>query len=502
MAYDRNLASINRKLLKGSEILQETIRERLAQKQSIAVLDIGTGVGMALMELAWMFRHDDVHFTGINKDPGEPLASPEDYLVAARQIALASDAELAGLRLPELYFEDATHMHFEDESFDVVYASSVLRFVPDKARLLEDVARVLRPGGEALIRVGSKGWDYPFGPVSDGPALTPYGSRWVLKHENELIPLEAYLKLISGRDFDLELVNRPHCVIRVTKHRRASLTFGLQHIPELSVQMTQLGYGDEERGLSKGGVRSVYEVPEAHYRSLVDRRVLERQTLEREADVEIETGASGHDWLIARVRQWVATAAVMLYTAPMTACGATRALAAIHHFNWKGALLLAIVGALFMPSAKRSRLSSYKVGQRVNVKGRLKGLSFRAAKIKMIKHLTADDHLEGPVESVDLKHRTVGLLAVTTSVAESAGIDADTARLESLEPGMQVRVRGTCGKDGFVTTDISVVPPSPIVIEEIQGPIEQIEPVIGVLQVAGIMIVTDADTKIDRPDAR
>jgi hypothetical protein len=40
------------------------------------------------------------------------------------------------------------------------------------------------------------------------------------------------------------------------------------------------------------------------------------------------------------------------------------------------------------------------------------------------------------------------------------------------------------------------------VIEEIQGPIEQLEPAIGVLQVAGIMVVTDEDTKIDRPDAR
>jgi SAM-dependent methyltransferase len=502
VAYDRNLASINRKLLKGSEILQETIRERLARKGSLAVLDIGTGVGMALMELAWMFRHEDVRFTGINKDPGEPLASRKDYLVGARQIALAPDAELAGLRLPELYFEDATHMHFEDESFDVVYASSVLRFVPDKARLLEDVARVLRPGGVALIRVGSKGWDYPFGPVSDGPALTSYGSRWVLKHESELIPLEAYLKLISGKDFDLELVNKPHCVIRITKHRHAALTFGLQHIPELSVQMTQLGYGDEERGLSKGGVRSVYEVPGAQYRALVDRRLLERQAVERKADVEIETGAADHPWLIGRVRQWLATAAVVLYTAPTTARGATRALAAIHHFNWKGALFLAIGGALFMPSAKRSRLSSYKVGQRVNVKGRLKGLSFRAAKIKMVKHVTAVDHLEGLVESVDVEHRTIGLLALTSLVAAPAALDADTARLESIEPGTQVRVRGTCGKAGFVARDISVVPPSPIVIEEIQGPIEQIEPAIGVLQVAGIMIVTDADTKIDRPDAR
>jgi SAM-dependent methyltransferase len=502
VAYDRNLASINRKLLKGSEILQETIREQLAQKTSIAVLDIGTGVGMALMELAWMFRQDDVRFTGINKDPGEPLASRQDYLVAARQIALASDAELAGMRLPDLFFEDATHMHFEDESFDVVYASSVLRFVPDKARLLEDVARVLRPGGVALIRVGSKGWDYPYGPVSDAPELTPYGSRWVLKHGNELIPLEAYLSLLSGKDFDLELVNKPHCVIRVTKHRRASLAFGLNHVPELSLQMTQLGYGDEDRGLSKGGVRSVYDVPEGQYRALVDRGLLGPQNAGAGADQSTARRTARQARLIARVRQWAAAAAVMLYTAPMTACAATHTLATIHRFNWKGALFLAVLGAIFMPTAKRHRLSSYRVGQRVNVKGRLKGLSFRAAKIKMVKHVTADDHLEGLVESVDVDRRRIGLLAVTSSLVAAPHGDEQTDRLESLKPGMQVRLKGKCGKETFVTTEISVVPPSPIVIEEIQGPIEAIEPAVGVMQVAGIMIVTDGETKIDRLDAR
>ncbi len=500
MAYDRNLASINRKLLKGSEILQESIRERLGQDASIAVLDIGCGVGVSLMELSWMFRNHQVEFVGINKDAGEPLASREDFLTTARQIGLAPEAELAHLRLPSLFFEDATEMHFENESFDIVYASSVLRFVSDKAKLLEDVVRVLRPGGVAIIRVGSKGWDYPFGETAGGDQLTPYASRWVLKYENELIPLEAYLKVVSGNGVELELINRPQCVIRVTKQRSVAFTLDLRHVPELSLPMTQLGYGDEDRGLSKGGVRSVYEVPASQYQVLVERELLEAPDIEaakRQREVHEPKDFAARVWHRA-----AAAAGVIFYLAPMTACGATRTLTVMHRLNWRGVLVFGVLGLLLLPGWRKSRLSSYRVGQRVNIKGRRKGRTFRAAKIKMVHHVTADDHIEGPVESVDVARRTVEVLGIAASAEQLAAADEVSIRLEALEPGMKVRLRGKCSHGTFVATDIDVVPPSPILIEEIQGPIEVVAPALGVLQVAGIPIITDDETKIDRINAR
>ena len=87
-------------------------------------------------------------------------------------------------------------------------------------------------------------------------------------------------------------------------------------------------------------------------------------------------------------------------------------------------------------------------------------------------------------------------------MAEVTARDDERIRLDALHPGMKVRLRGQCGDARFVATDLNVVPPSPILIEEIQGPIELIVPAVGVLQVAGIPIVTDKETKIDRINAR
>jgi hypothetical protein len=290
-------------------------------------------------------------------------------------------------------------------------------------------------------------------------------------------------------------------VIRLVKQRRGPLSLGLRYLPELSRAMTELGYGDEDRGLSKGGIRSVYEVSETDYRSLVENGLLGRanvtHTVAAQGLRQTPAFAVRHAW-----RRAAAMLSVILYAAPTTACGATRALAHIHRFNWKGALLLGVLGFVLLPAMKKNRLSSYQIGQRVNVKGRRKGRSFRAAKIKMVRHLTAEDHLEGTVESVDVAHRTIALLGASASTSDLASTGGIAARLEDIEPGMKVRVRGTCGSKRFVANALSVVPPSPIVVEEIQGPIERIHPVIGTLQVAGVTIVTDAETKIDRMDAR
>jgi ubiquinone/menaquinone biosynthesis C-methylase UbiE len=460
VAYDRNLASINRKLLKNSEILQTSIQERLGGDRTTAVLDIGCGVGVALLELAWMFRVENARFVGINKECGEPLASREDLRDTARRIGLAPDDAIERFQLPELFFGDATHMPFDDESFDVIYASSVLRFVPYKAEFLEDVVRVLRPGGVALLRVGGKGWDYPFGPALDSPRLTPFAARWVLKHRDELIPLETYLELVSGGDVTFELINRPNCIVRVTKHRRCAPALGLRYLASLSLPMLQLGYGDDDRGLAKSGVRSVYEVTDVAYRMLLERGRL------------VNSGGQQQDGNREPVPHATAPA-----TAPPNV-GRKR------------------------EARTRKRLSSYRVGQRINVKGRRRGEIFVAAKIKMVQHPTATDHLEGPVEWVDALNRTLRLFGVTVVAPDAPASGGQDYSIDRLTPGTRARVRGNAGKGALVARAVDVVPPTPIAVEEIQGPIQAIDLADGTLRVAGVSVVVDDETKIDRIDAR
>src|SRR5689334_8747783 len=50
---------------------------------------------------------------------------------------------------------DATRLPFADNSFDVVYSFATLYVVPDLARALSEIARVVRPGGTAILELGN-----------------------------------------------------------------------------------------------------------------------------------------------------------------------------------------------------------------------------------------------------------------------------------------------------------------------------------------------------------
>lgn len=56
---------------------------------------------------------------------------------------------------------DLLDLDFEDSSFDLAIVFHVLEHIPDDARALAEVRRVLRPGGMALLQV----------PLVDGPTL-------------------------------------------------------------------------------------------------------------------------------------------------------------------------------------------------------------------------------------------------------------------------------------------------------------------------------------------
>jgi SAM-dependent methyltransferase len=66
---------------------------------------------------------------------------------------LQRQLELPRLPAPSVVQGDATRMEFADCSFDFVYSFDVFEHLPDPARVLGEIARVLRPGGGCLISV-------------------------------------------------------------------------------------------------------------------------------------------------------------------------------------------------------------------------------------------------------------------------------------------------------------------------------------------------------------
>lgn len=106
------------------------------------LLEIGCGTGVVLLRV--ILQHG---FTGesigIDQSPF--------FIDTARH-----KAAMAGISESKLRFQlgDSHHIDFPDASFDVVIAHTVLSHVTDPNRVLQEVARVLRPGGTLIIFEG------------------------------------------------------------------------------------------------------------------------------------------------------------------------------------------------------------------------------------------------------------------------------------------------------------------------------------------------------------
>jgi SAM-dependent methyltransferase len=101
-----------------------------------ALLDVGCGSGADLQEIALRVQGRDAHLVGV------------DTSARALQTAAAAIGDDARFVFHELRIDEA--LPFDDHTFDVVFSNNFLECVGDKAAFLQDVARVLRPGGQVI----------------------------------------------------------------------------------------------------------------------------------------------------------------------------------------------------------------------------------------------------------------------------------------------------------------------------------------------------------------
>ncbi|MFV8834809.1 methyltransferase domain-containing protein [Aquisalimonas sp.] len=126
--YDRVFGPV---FAQGRRFAIETLNEKPGQR----VLEVGVGTGISLPDY-----HPSTRIVGIDISP-EMLAKAE---VRAREECPEGQVE-------DLLVMDAEELDFPDDSFDSVVAMYVASVVPNPDRLVSEMRRVCKPGGDILI---------------------------------------------------------------------------------------------------------------------------------------------------------------------------------------------------------------------------------------------------------------------------------------------------------------------------------------------------------------
>jgi 2-polyprenyl-3-methyl-5-hydroxy-6-metoxy-1,4-benzoquinol methylase len=131
------------------------------------LLEIGCGVGIDLVR----FAKFGALVTGVD--------------LAEVSISLAKDNMKFNGVSADLFVMNGEDLQFANETFDVVYAHGVLQYTDNAMQMLNEIHRVLRPGGEAILMVYNRySWlnflSHLFGvnlEHEDAPVLRKYSAR-------------------------------------------------------------------------------------------------------------------------------------------------------------------------------------------------------------------------------------------------------------------------------------------------------------------------------------
>lgn len=117
-------------------IVKEYILSLIDYTKASAVLDIGCGRGEDLIEIADRIG-ENAKLYGVD--------------AILKSIDFAKDKTIGDPRYQFELLNVEDGMNFKDNFFDVVYSCNVLECIKDKAKLLREIARVLKPGGQVVF---------------------------------------------------------------------------------------------------------------------------------------------------------------------------------------------------------------------------------------------------------------------------------------------------------------------------------------------------------------
>jgi ubiquinone/menaquinone biosynthesis C-methylase UbiE len=153
--------------------------QRLPIQPGTRLLDLGCGAGRHAFEAA----RRGATVVALDTDHAELER------VRAVAAAMSDAAEIQPPASITAAAGDATRMPFPDDSFDLVIAAEVLEHIPHDQRAMDEISRVLRPGGIAAVTV---------------PAWLPERVCWALSDDYHNVP-GGHVRIFTRRELEIKL---------------------------------------------------------------------------------------------------------------------------------------------------------------------------------------------------------------------------------------------------------------------------------------------------------
>ena len=148
--------------------------------QNAKILDVGCGIGGTTRYMANLLPNSTI--TGITLSPEQ----------AKRATDLAQERNVPNARFQVM---DALAMDFPDDTFDLVWACESGEHMPDKKRYVEEMVRVLKPGGRLVIATWCQRSEPPAFTHEERVNLTYLYEEWAHPY---FISIDAYAGLLHG----------------------------------------------------------------------------------------------------------------------------------------------------------------------------------------------------------------------------------------------------------------------------------------------------------------
>jgi len=172
------------------------------------ILDVGCGIGGSSRWMAKCFP--DAEVLGITLSPAQVKRATE----------LAKEQGLTNVKFQ---VTDALNTKFEDDTYDLVWGCESGEHMPDKKKYIEEMTRVLKPGGNWVMATWCEREPQPPFTVEERKTLNFVYEEWAHPY---FISIEAYEQLVKGTGV-MEKVVTEDWVDRTLPSWRHSIWVGL-----------------------------------------------------------------------------------------------------------------------------------------------------------------------------------------------------------------------------------------------------------------------------------